>query len=318
MQTLITPKVSIIVASHREYYIYALATNLLKSLQNPIPSEIVIVADYDIKKYQLQYTSILWFYVPNKSIPMKRNKGIREASGEICAFIDDDCIPGKNWLVNALDFLDQHPHLAGVEGLTEVLGDHSDKASFKEYKRLEKPGFRTNNIFYRRDVLLKIHMFDERFSVQREDVDLAYTILESGLSIGYSQAIKVGHRFREHEKWDLLKNCINRRFDPLLFLKHPKSYRNYLKSPYPPSMSLILLIHIITIITLVFLRQNNVLYICIDLLSVLMFTLRRAGLPRFPGVVQWIREYISDLISPLVVFGALIYGSVRFKKLFLF
>jgi cellulose synthase/poly-beta-1,6-N-acetylglucosamine synthase-like glycosyltransferase len=46
---------------------------------------------------------------------IKRNLGVKNASGEFCAFIDNDAYPQKNWLTNALMYLDD-PEVGGVGG----------------------------------------------------------------------------------------------------------------------------------------------------------------------------------------------------------
>jgi glycosyltransferase involved in cell wall biosynthesis len=231
---IIIPRVSVIVASHREQFVEELVSSFDALDSESVPMEIIIVADYPIEHYRDTFPHIRWIHVPDISISAKRNRGIENAKGSICAFIDDDCRPSGKWLSRAVAFLDDHPDMAGVEGMTSIASTDTREGSYREFKRLEKRGYRTNNIFYRRDILLSVNMFDERFTVQREDVDLAYAILESGQCIGYSTELKVEHQFRKNEKWDLLKNCINRRFDPLLYKKHKRLYRQYIRTPYPP------------------------------------------------------------------------------------
>lgn len=318
MQNRITPKVSVIVASHREQFIEGFVSSFGDTVCESVPTEIIIVADYNIDSYVKKFPEIQWIYVPDKSISAKRNKGIISATGTICAFIDDDCRPAEKWISRAVEFLDSQLEMAGVEGMTEITKCERKEGAYREFKRLEKKGYRTNNIFYRRNVLLEINMFDERFTIQREDVDLAYSMIESGFSIGYLPEIKVEHRFRKNEKWDLLKNCVNRRFDPLLHCKHRKLYRRYIGTPYPPGIALIFITHLSVIAGIVALRQYTSVFIFIDIFVNTFFTIRRAGLPFAIGPVQWTREYVSFFLSPFVLLGALIHGCIRFRCLLLF
>lgn len=318
MQESVIPKVSVIVSSHREQYIEGFVSSFNDTVWESVPTEIIIIADYTIDPYTKKFPDIHWIYVPDKSISAKRNKGIISAKGAICAFIDDDCRPAEKWISEAVTYLDNHPEIAGVEGMTEIAHCDKKEGAYREFKRLEKQGYRTNNIFYNRDILLKVNLFDERFTVQREDVDLAYSIIESGLDIGYSPKIKVEHQFRKNEKWDLLKNCVNRRFDPLLYCKHKKLYRRHIGTPYPPGIFFILLTHLLVITGIVSLHQYVPVLILIDLFVSVFFTTRRAGLPITIGPVQWIRECISFIISPFVLLSALIYGCLRFRCLLLF
>ena len=317
MQETVTPKVSVIVSSHRAQFIEELISSFGDQVWGSVPTEIIIVADYTVDNLVKKYPDIHWLYVPDRSISAKRNKGIISAKGAICAFIDDDCIPDEKWIAKAVDFLNNHPDLVGVEGMTVIDTCDKKEGAYREYKRLENQGYRTNNIFYRQEILLKVNMFDERFTVQREDVDLAYSIIEAGFSIGYTREIKVKHRFRKNERWDLLKNCINRRFDPLLHLKHKKLYRHYIGTPYPPSVSLIFLAHIMLIFGAVVSMQLFLIFALLDILVIIVMTTRRAGLPFINSPVQWLRECTSFIISPFVLFGALLYGSIRFRHPFL-
>ncbi len=318
MQDILETKVSVVVASHRELTIENFVASFAKIMQDKLLTEIIIVADYIIDDYKKKYPEITWLYVPDKNIPIKRNEGIRAAKGEICAFIDDDCRPSEEWISEAVQFLDSHPDMAGVEGLTLIEDCGQKKGAYKEFKRLEKRGYRTNNIFYRRKILQDVNMFDERFAFQREDVDLAYSILESGFSIGYLPEIKVFHTFRKNEKWDLLKNCINRRFDPLLYSKHKKLYRQYIGTPYPPGIILIFMFYMISVAGM-FLRPWYIYPLIIfNVIIIMLFTVRRYGLPAPADFIQWLREFVSFMVSPFVLFGALIHGSFRFRKIFLF
>lgn len=315
LHKIISPKVSVIIPSHRNEYIDEIALLFTKEVCGDIPIELIIVADYDINHYKEKYTHIEWVYIPDKSISIKRNKGIVLAKGDICAFIDDDCIPESGWILHAINYLNSHPEMAGVEGMTRIIECKEKQGSYREFKRLEKQGFRTNNIFYRKKVLLDVNMFDERFTVQREDVDLAYSIIEAGHSIGYSSEIKVKHRYRKNEKWDLLKNCVNRRYDPLLFLKHKKLYSRFIGNPYPPGILILIIMYFLTVLSYNFNGKYFYIGIAIDLIVILLLTIRRTGIPFLNFNIQWIREYVSFMVSPFVLTGALLYGSIRFKSL---
>lgn len=310
-------RVSVIVASHRERTIDNFVVSIMQVVPDLVLTEIIIVADYVIDEYKKKYPTIIWLYVPDKNIPVKRNRGIQAAKGEFCAFIDDDCRPAEKWISEAVQYLDSHPEIAGVEGLTAIEDCDRKVGAYKEFKRLEKRGYRTNNIFYRRDILLDVNLFDERFAFQREDVDLAYSILKSGQAIGYSESINVFHRFRTKERWDLLKNCVNRRFDPLLYKKHKKMYRQFIGTPFPPGISLILMAYMVTIGSALFFSSLTIYLSVMTMLIIFFFTIRRGGFPTPSGLIQWGREYVSFVASPFVLTGALLYGSIRFRQLFL-
>jgi glycosyltransferase involved in cell wall biosynthesis len=308
-------KLSIIVVSHRTKWINELSELLLA--QKGIGRsefEVIIVTDYPNHAWSEKYPEIKWFFYPDLSISKKRNEGIRNAKGEYVAFTDDDCIPSLTWAADGVRFLNNNSEVAGVEGYTRIDTANGGGAS-KEYKRLEKPGYRTNNIFYRRDVLIEAGLFDTRFSVQREDIDLAFTILSLGKKIDYCKEITISHRFRDGEPWDLVKNCINRRFDPLLYKKHPYLYRQYIKTPFPYS---ILLSSVIFLPVLLVLTGMISIIKCVvfGVAAALLFTVRRTGVKPV-SVSDILKEMVPVVVAPIVLTGALIYGSIKYKKVLL-
>ena len=146
-------------------------------------------------------------------------------------------------------------------------------------------------------------------------MDLAYSLLEAGFSIGYSKDIRVTHRFRHNEKWDLLKNCVNRRFDPLLHYKHRRLYRHHIGTPWTPMVMAMMLAHTALLLSGMAFHGAAVPALLIALVLAISGALRRAGMPWRCGGAAWIRELVSCSISPLVLLGALVYGSVRFRHL---
>lgn len=308
-------KLSIVVASHRTMWIGELSGLLLA--QKGIGRseyEVIIVTDYPNGAWSEKYPEIRWVFYPDLSISKKRNEGIRNATGEYVAFTDDDCMPSLTWAADGVAYLDNNQSIAGVEGYTTI-DSGGDGRILKEYRRLEKQGFRTNNIFYRRGVLIEVGLFDTRFSVQREDIDLAFSILSLGKKIDYCKEIASGHRFRVGEPWDLLKNCVNRRFDPLLYKKHPELYRQHIRSPFPLSilLSWVIFFPLLLLICGLFSFRRVTL---ISIVVTLLFTLRRTGVKPM-SFSFLVKEMLSVIAAPVILTGALLYGSIKFKKVLL-
>src|SRR3990167_1452760 len=99
------PKISIIIPTRdmNDYIREAIPHHLNQSYQN---FEIIIVSE-NIDSERFPKTR---FVKVGKVPPAeKRNVGVREAKGEIIAFIDDDAYPEKDWLKNALtEFEDEN------------------------------------------------------------------------------------------------------------------------------------------------------------------------------------------------------------------
>jgi GT2 family glycosyltransferase len=309
------PRVSVVVASHRSAYVTRLAEAFGGQLTSDIPGcEVIIVADYQVEELRRRYPSVRWIHHDDPGISAKRNAGSRLSQGDILAFIDDDCVPGPAWAQEGLLYLDNHKEAAGCEGRT-VLEKGGAAAPVTEFKRLETAGLRTNNIFYRKSVFMSSGGFDERFAFQREDVDLAFSILSRGHGIGYCSEAVVTHRMRSDEKWDLLKNCVNRRYDPLLYKKHCVLYRKHIGSPVPPGIGLVMALHVLcvcAVFTSLFPAAA-----ALDSLTALLLSLRRNRGGK-NGVLWVARDFISFLAAPFVIEGALIYGSAKFKQWLMF
>jgi glycosyltransferase involved in cell wall biosynthesis len=306
----VIPRVSVVVASHRPGYVGALAQALSSGNGN---AEIIVVADYPVDRFAGDYPAVSWLCLDDASISAKRNAGCRMAKADILGFIDDDCVPDDGWIDTAMHYLDDHPDIGGVEGKTIVDTENAVAAPIGEFRRLQRRGYRTNNIFYRKSVFVEAGGFDERFTVQREDADLAFAVIERGRDIGYCRDILVRHRVRHNEKWDLLKNCVNRRFDPLLFKKHRVLYRKHIGTPFTPAIGLVLFCHVLVLLALVVMPAVWAPVVGADATTALALSVRRNAHSR--GGLTWVlRDWLSFLAAPIVLMAVLGYGSARFGK----
>ena len=137
------PTISVVIASHRPSMVECLLDSLLLQESERSDFEVIIVTDYANGPLQQQYPRFEWLYIADSSISKKRNAGARIAQGACLAFIDDDCIAMSDWITRGKAYLDKHPEAAAVEGFTSIASDPSfSKASTREYRRLEKPGYR--------------------------------------------------------------------------------------------------------------------------------------------------------------------------------
>ena len=119
----------VIVTRNRAAWLKDALTSLVNQSRQP---DEVIVVDNDsadtTKETALSFTHTLnlkYLYEPTRGIPYARNTGIRAASGDIIAFIDDDCVADSNWLKYLeIPFIkDPHVGVAGGELLHFKIGD---------------------------------------------------------------------------------------------------------------------------------------------------------------------------------------------------
>jgi hypothetical protein len=152
---------------------------------------------------------------PELNLAMSRNMGIRIASGEIVAFIDDDSVPEPEWLSQlAPAFTD--PRVAGAGGVTldhtaddcqarfilcDRFGEaqlfHADPgvADFGFPFSRRYPSLMGANCAFRRSVLVEIGGFDEEFEYYLDETDICSRIIDQGYQIVELATAAVHHKF---------------------------------------------------------------------------------------------------------------------------
>lgn len=140
----------------------------------------------------------------NRGPAAARNRGIAVASGDVVAFTDDDCLVPREWLARLADGFARHPEVVGVSGYQQAPAAlrTTNSVARAEYIMRQRrwgrcanteqvggeeiPGFGTNNAAYRREVLLEMGGFDERFPVAAgEDADLKRRVAQQGYKLLY-------------------------------------------------------------------------------------------------------------------------------------
>ena len=149
-----------------------------------------------LEQYQGQ---IKMFHETKRGPAAARNRGLQNASGEIIAFTDADCVVEKDWLENLVDSL-KEPDIgiaAGkilskqpcnpIEKFGEEIHDHS-----KAIDVYRPPYAITMNWASRFSVLKESFFFDENF-IRCEDVDLSYRIFQKGYRLVFNPRAIVYH-----------------------------------------------------------------------------------------------------------------------------
>jgi cellulose synthase/poly-beta-1,6-N-acetylglucosamine synthase-like glycosyltransferase len=142
----------------------------------------------------------------------KKNLGVAHATGEICAFVDDDAYPNKDWIKNAVKYFDD-PDIVAVGGpgitppndslmqkaggLVYSLPIGSGKLSYRYISKernnvSELPGY---NLFIRKSFLQEIGGFDVKYR-SGEDTLLSHKLVETGRKFKYAPDVVVYHHRR--------------------------------------------------------------------------------------------------------------------------
>ncbi len=166
-----------------------------------------------------------------------RNAGWRAALGPVIAFTDDDTVPAPDWLSAGLAALDDDGACAALAGRVVVpLAQWPPTDHERMTQGLERCAFVTANAFVRRQALLRVQGFDERFTrAWREDSDLQFRLLDEVGTVGRCDQAVVMHPVRP-EPWGVsLRQQKNAFFEALLYAKHPRRYRTQAGVPIPAS-----------------------------------------------------------------------------------
>ncbi len=234
------PTVSVVVPTHFRPVTLA---KLLESLQRQsyphhLIEVIVVAHEHDAKARRLVEIHaeqadfpIRCFAIPDdpadgKSPSAKRNFGVEQATGAWIAFIDDDCEACPDWIARAEPHFHQ-PQVGAVEGQVQIPAIDPPTMTYKGLLLLTKPGgYQTCNIFYKRDVFLKIGGFDLKFPFYLEDSDLAWSLIDAGYKIPYAAQATVFHPVVAPAPWRLLAGAKRSILMPYLYQKHPQCFKS--------------------------------------------------------------------------------------------
>lgn len=178
--------------------------DVLQSLhaQTYPPLEILVVGQ-DRTGIAHADTTIRFLETPHPVSPaIARNLGIAYARGEVCCFLDADCIPSPTWLAYLLAHYDEeHPVIGGgiaVGG--ESYWQRCDNiAAMGPFLTTGVAGPRdyliTANMAIRRDLVRRLGGFDEHFRfAASEDSDMSFRLRHLGYSLLVEPRAMVVHR----------------------------------------------------------------------------------------------------------------------------
>ncbi len=160
-----------------------------------------------------------------------RNAGAAQAQGSYLAFLEDDVEPDAHVLEHAAARLRK-------ERIDVLEGETLDLASKRSLRRFETSGqlsFIPCNLFVQKEVFERVGGYDgqfydgERRLYFREDADLGFRLMEAGAVVAKASDVIVYHPRQFTTAQDCLRHARRYQFDPLLFGRHPKRYREYIE-----------------------------------------------------------------------------------------
>jgi GT2 family glycosyltransferase len=228
------PRVSVVVCSHNGASTLGNCLEGLARLEYP-EYEVLLVDDgsSDDTAEIGEAFGVRVIRTEHSGLSAARNAGLREATGEIVAYLDDDCRPDPQWLTYLAATFMVTPH-AGVGGPNVPPGDNRAIArcvasapggpihvlvSDREAEHI--PGC---NMAFRRDVLLEIGGFDPQFWVAGDDVDVCWRLQQRGWTLGFSPGAMVWHQRRNSLRSYFRQQRGYGRAEALLERKWPAKY----------------------------------------------------------------------------------------------
>ena len=111
------------------------ALKKLVKIPKPEKTEILVIdaSEGNLDDIKNMFPSVRWIYYHNKkskeiTIPEQRNLGLKKAQGDIITFIDSDCIPENNWLIELAKSVNNE------EKIIEPLKNRCEVIRFKKPK----------------------------------------------------------------------------------------------------------------------------------------------------------------------------------------
>ncbi len=200
------PRVSVIVCTHNGSRTLPFCLRGLQELE--YPNYEVIVVDDGSTDTSAEIAGTSGFRVistENHGLATARNIGLRAATGEIVAYLDDDASPDAHWLhYLALGF--QDGRYAGVGGpnlpppdcgaIGACVADAPGGPTHVLISDREAEHIPGCNMAFRQEALADLGGFDPRFRVAGDDVDICWRLRAAGKKLGFSPAAFVWHQPR--------------------------------------------------------------------------------------------------------------------------
>ena len=205
------PKISIIVPVYNGEKCIGECIESLLALDYPKQCMEIIVVDNNSTDKSVEiikkFSEVKLISEKKQGACCARNIGYRNASNDLIAFTDSDCIVDKNWLKELVRHF-ENDRVAGCGGHLEpmppqtVIEEYiifrdilSQENAFKN-EPLSPPFLITSNAMYRKNILNEVGGFDENFYIAGEDADLSWRIVEKGYKLECESKAIVYHKHR--------------------------------------------------------------------------------------------------------------------------
>jgi GT2 family glycosyltransferase len=144
-----------------------------------------------------EFSWVKWIEGPKKGPAANRNNGAKNAKGTWLIFIDDDCLPDKNVLLEYDREARSNPEITVMEGYIDA---DRPKERLDEESPINKKGnvLWSCNFAIKKEEFVLIKGFDENYPyAAMEDVDLHTRLNNAGITIKFVLTARVIHPWRK-------------------------------------------------------------------------------------------------------------------------
>lgn len=195
----------------------ALAALYAQSLEPGVSVEIIVVGQ-DEPGCLRRFPQATYIHTERPVGPARaRNIGIRQASGQLIACVDADCVAEPRWLSEMIAAHCAHSHMAVIGGSIRIDADNlwalaDNLSSFHAYLPTRRPAvypvLPTCNVSMRREAFGQVGLFDESLLIN-EDADWMMRARRMGFSLHFHPPARVWHRSQRSTFRALLAHAVD-------------------------------------------------------------------------------------------------------------
>lgn len=194
--------------------------------QSVKPFEVVVVdnaSSDETKDVALSHGNklpIKYVYEKQVGIPYARNRAIKEAKGDILAFIDDDCEAFSDWVEIIIKANKEYPDAIAIQGfsiswprnkpISIISQFRFDQSYLSNKNRINSSEYLlclgTRNVCFKIKVVRKLKLFFDTSFERGEDLDFAKQILSHSQKIVFYKDINIYHWERTTLKEFMIQN----------------------------------------------------------------------------------------------------------------
>lgn len=185
-------------------------------LQDRLADDILVIDDGSTDKtveIAKTYPVRIIKHAKNLGLAAARNSALKNTDAKLIASLDSDCEPSKDWLKHLAKRINSS-NVAGVGGKTEEANRSNVfnnwravhmKQHWGDSKKINPSFLFGSNTLLRRDLLLKVGSYNEKYRSNFEDVDISSRLRKRGYTIIYEPRAVVKH-LRNDDLSSLLNN----------------------------------------------------------------------------------------------------------------